>query len=314
MRVIVAGTGVQGKKRALIAKSDLVATVDPFASDVTYRTIYEVPLADYDAAILCVPDKPKIELIEYLLENRKHVLVEKPLFSENSEQILLLKQLAEKNQVTCYTAYNHRFEPHFIRAKEIIESGRLGRIYVLKLFYGNGTARLVRDSVWRDKDAGVLPDLGSRLLDTSLFWLGKSQISNFRLYASECFENNAPDYVSFGSNSNGGPSQLFEVSLLSWRNHFTADIIAENGSVHIESLCKWGPAKMVIRDRQLPSGRPNEEIITLINPDPTWSLEYDHFKNLCKKGSNNLENDMWINEVLGTLRAKIYEKDRRKFG
>ena len=26
-----------------------------------------------------------------------------------------------------------------------------------------------------------------------------------------------------------------------WRNHFTCDVLAENGSAHIESLCKWGP-------------------------------------------------------------------------
>ena len=35
------------------------------------------------------------------------------------------------------------------------------------MFYGNGTARLVRDSAWRDQGAGVLPDLGSHLLDTA---------------------------------------------------------------------------------------------------------------------------------------------------
>ncbi len=32
------------------------------------------------------------------------------------------------------------------------------------------------------------------------------------------------------------------MTLLMWRNHFTCDILAENGSAHIESLCKWGPS------------------------------------------------------------------------
>ena len=40
------------------------------------------------------------------------------------------------------------------------------------MFYGNGTARLVRESAWRDAGAGVLPDLGSHLLDTARFWFG----------------------------------------------------------------------------------------------------------------------------------------------
>ena len=76
------------------------------------------------------------------------------------------------NGAVCYTAYNHRFEPHFVRMRDLIASGELGTIYRCRMFYGNGTARLVRDSAWRDQGAGVLPDLGSHLLDTCRFWFG----------------------------------------------------------------------------------------------------------------------------------------------
>ena len=49
------------------------------------------------------------------------------------------------------------------------------------MFYGNGTARLVRDSDWRDQGSGVLHDLGSHLLDTVAYWFGQpSQISRCR--------------------------------------------------------------------------------------------------------------------------------------
>ena len=72
-----------------------------------------------------------------------------------------------------YTAYNHRFEPHFINIKRIISSGAIGTIFYCYLFYGNGTARLVRNSPWRDKGHGVLYDLGSHLIDTINFWFKK---------------------------------------------------------------------------------------------------------------------------------------------
>ena len=39
------------------------------------------------------------------------------------------------------------------------------------MFCGNGTARLVRNSLWRDKGNGVLGDLGSHLIDTTKFSL-----------------------------------------------------------------------------------------------------------------------------------------------
>ncbi|MEI6300076.1 MAG: Gfo/Idh/MocA family oxidoreductase [Betaproteobacteria bacterium] len=302
MRVIVIGLGVQGRKRLAVAGPEAVGTVDPVNPDARYKRIEDVHLASYDAALLCVPDEPKTELITYLLSNRKHLLVEKPLFADDPAALLELKRLAQSNGTVCYTAYNHRFEPHFVRMKEVIESGVLGKIYSVRMFYGNGTARLVRDSAWRDQGAGVLPDLGSHLLDTSLFWFGKPK-APFTLASANRFENRAPDHVVFGAN--GDPMLQMEVTLLSWRNHFYADVFAEKGSAHIQSLCKWGPSTFTLRERKLPSGRPDEDSVTLVQPDPTWEIEYRHFKGLCEKGHGNIDNDIWINDTLAGLRSAV---------
>ena len=133
--------------------------------------------------------------------NSKHLLVEKPLFADDPADLLQAEALAEKNRTVCYTAYNHRFEPHFVRMKELLESGRLGQIYCIRMFYGNGTARLVRDSAWRDQGAGVLPDLGSHLLDTALFWFGRAGRPGSRIQSANRFENRAFDHVAFGANT-----------------------------------------------------------------------------------------------------------------
>ena len=305
MRVIVVGMGVQGQKRSKYSGEDLVACVDPILDSAEYKRVQDVPLGLYDAAILCTPDDPKIGLIKYLLSQGKHVMVEKPLFTSNNVELKILMELAEANNVTCYTAYNHRFEPHFIRMRELIDSGELGRIYSIRLFYGNGTAKLVRDSLWRDQGSGVLPDLGSHLLDTVLDWVGELPLGSFKIHNFKCFENKSPDYVSYGTNSDEKLSLQMEVTLLSWRNHFYADVFAENGSAHIESLCKWGPSNFTVRKRKLPSGRPDEDSITLVQSDPTWKLEYDYFKDLCKTKKNNLKNDLWINSVLHNLESQI---------
>lgn len=304
MRVIVVGLGVQGNKRRNIAGKEVVAIVDPVHPEADYKTLIDVPLNSYDAALVCTPDDAKIELLMYLLDNRKHLLVEKPLLASDTSALKVLANLARTKGVVCYTAYNHRFEPHFIRMKEAIESGELGKVYCARLFYGNGTARLVRDSLWRDQRTGVLPDLGSHLLDTLLFWFGKSD-APFNVYSSNRFENQSFDHFSFGSN--GTPVVQLEVTLLNWRNHFYADVLAENGSAHIQSLCKWGPSTFTLRRRQLPSGRPDEASTTLVQSDPTWKLEYQHFKELTVTGISNIENDIWINSVLDGLAHKAME-------
>jgi scyllo-inositol 2-dehydrogenase (NADP+) len=160
MRVVVVGLGVQGRKRTAIAGAEVVATVDPVLPDAGHRRIEDVPLDTYDAALLCVPDAPKVELLTYLLRNGKHALVEKPLLSEHDGDLAALAELAAKTGAVCYTAYNHRFEPHFVRMRDLIHSGKLGRIYTVRMYYGNGTAAQVKASPWRDTGTGVLFDLG----------------------------------------------------------------------------------------------------------------------------------------------------------
>ena len=298
MRVAVVGLGVQGRKRRAIAGATVVGTVDPTVADADYRRIEDVPLGAYDAALICTPDAAKIPLLSYLLEHGKHVLVEKPLLSDHPRDIERLIDLAKARRVACYTAYNHRFEPHIVRMKKLIESGALGAIYLVRMFYGNGTARDVRNSPWRDKGAGVVPDLGSHLLDTVDFLIGRPE-GRFESWSCNAFENRAPDHFLCGVR--GRPTIELEMTLLSWRNHFACDVFAEKGSAHIESLCKWGPSIFTRRWRKLPSGRPDEDSIVLVQPDPTWSLEFKYFLSLRETGGTNLDNDLWINDTLGQL-------------
>lgn len=305
MKVIVVGYGIQGRKRKASAGTACVAVVDPVSAEATHKSLQDVPLDHYDAALVCTPDGPKPELLAHLLHNGKHVLVEKPLLTDDDAVLQELQTLAEKNRAVCYTAYNHRFEPHFIRMKELLTSEALGRAYSLRMFYGNGTARLVRDSVWRDSGAGVLPDLGSHLLDTLLFWFPRAMEWDYRLRFAYAHENRCFDQVGIEVTAGpAGPAVQLEMTLLMWRNHFTADIMAEGGSAHIESLCKWGPSTFTHRRRILPSGRPPESSVTLVQDDPTWQAEYAHFVELCRTTrQGNIATDRWLNKVLGALAA-----------
>jgi predicted dehydrogenase len=300
LRVLVIGLGVQGQKRRRVAGSDYVASVDPYNPDADYRHVADVPLGRYDAALCCIPDEPKVKILRYLLGHGKHVLVEKPLWAAEDAEIKDLEAAARATGAVCYTAYNHRFEPHFVRLRALLDSGALGRLYRCRLFYGNGTARLVRDSAWRDTGAGVVPDLASHLLDTVQFWFGDLG-GNFTLASASCFENRAPDHAVI-LNDGSDPKLEFEMTLLQWRNHFTCDLLAEHGSAHIRSLCKWGPSRFIRRRRALPSGRPTEEEVTLVQEDPTWALEYEHFKGLCRAAEPaDLSRDLWLNRTLRHL-------------
>lgn len=299
MKTVVVGLGVQGKKRRKFISPNSIVSVDPYVAEADYRFIEDISLNIYDTVLICVPDNLKLKIIKYCLENKKNVLVEKPLILNSKKKIEKLKNLADKNKVILYTAYNHRFEPHFKRLKKLLDSKKLGKIYSCRLFYGNGTARLVRNS-WRDKKSGVILDIGSHLLDTCLFWFGK-KTGNFKLRTFHKFENKSPDHATIYSDNKKLYIEL-EMSYCMWQNHFTCDVIGEKGSAHITSLCKWGPSTFIYRKRILPSGKPPEFKKTLKCSDPTWLEEYKYFQKLIRfKKKTDLTNDLWLQKQLSNI-------------
>ena len=117
--------------------------------------------------------EPSIEAIEA----GKNVLCEKPL-GRNSQEAKLMRDAARKASVKTMVAFNYRFIPAAIMAKEIVKSGRLGRIYHYRArFFTN---RLVDPNFplkWRLlKDragSGPISDLGSHSIDLARFILGE---------------------------------------------------------------------------------------------------------------------------------------------
>lgn len=301
MRTLILGMGIQGNKRKKYCEKDFIGFVDPFNPEANYKDIKDVPIQTYDAVLACIPDDPKFEIINYCLDNNKHILVEKPLILDESK-FKLIKNKIEVSNALCYIAYNHRFEPHFVKMKNLLETNILGSIYNVRMFYGNGTAQLVRDSIWRDEGKGVLSDLGSHLLDICNFWFGsKINYKNWKIVSCNNFENRSPDHCILINSDKDFQIEL-EMTMLMWKNNFTCDILAEKGSVHIESLCKWGPSKFILRKRKYPSGIPNEEQSIIINSDPTWLDEYKHFKELiCNQSKMDINWHNNLNTILNYL-------------
>ena len=304
MRVVIAGMGVQGQKRKRILGKEFKYSVDKFKR-ADYRFIDQVPLEEYDVVIVCVPDDAKLKIIKFCLENKKHILIEKPFLIPNLKTAQYMEKKIKEKKIICYTAYNHRFEPHFKKMKELIDSKVLGKIYSCRMFYGNGTAKLVKRSNWRDKNFGIITDLGSHLIDTCLFWFGK-KVKDFKLVSSRRFENKSPDHAILVSDSSLPKIEL-EMTYFMWKNYFSCDILAEKGSAHINSLCKWGPTVFTYRKRVYPSGKPKEKRQILIKSDPTWCAELKHFSKLISsKKITNFSKDIWIqNQLRKVNRNKI---------
>ena len=98
------------------------------------------------------------------------------------------------------------------------------------------------------------------------------------------------------------------MTYLMWKNNFICDILAEKGSAHISSLCKWGPSVFTYRKRVFPSGKPKEKKKILIQKDPTWLSEFKYYKGLIyQKKITDFSKDIWIQkQIYKSSKSKLF--------
>jgi scyllo-inositol 2-dehydrogenase (NADP+) len=303
VRYLVAGLGNIGQRRRALLGERCVATADPFNAAADYPSVRDCPPDGYDAAVLAIPDGGKVELIRYLLEQGKHVLVEKPLPLPDEATARELEALAQTRGVALYTAYNHRFEPLLVTMREQLQAGAIGEVYHGRLFYGNGTVRHVAGT-WRDHGLGAIADLGCHLLDLLAF-SGVVDVDRgpaLRLVAAQAIETRAPDRAAMMT---ADGRFTFDVMYHSWRNSFAFELYGHNGSIHCLGLRKWGGSELTVRTRVFPSGRPTETRWADEGPDLTWDAEVAHFERLCAAPSTDLRTDWWIAQSMHELAAAL---------
>jgi len=102
----------------------------------------------FDGFTVATPAAFHYEIAKLLIENKKHVLVEKPI-TLDSEQARHLKKLAEKYGVNLMVGHVLLFHPAIQKIKELIDKGKIG---TLQYIYSNrlnlGTVRMEENVFW----------------------------------------------------------------------------------------------------------------------------------------------------------------------
>jgi UDP-N-acetyl-2-amino-2-deoxyglucuronate dehydrogenase len=174
-----------------------------------------------------------------VLEAKKHVVIEKPLALTKAEaEKILFKALQVHKHV--FAVMQNRYSPPSIWIKELIESGRLGKIYMVQLnCYWNRDDRYYTKDSWhgkKDLDGGTLFTQFSHFIDI-LYWLFgdihniNGKLADFCHQHSTDFEDSGVVNFDF---ENGGIGSL-NYSTAVWDRNLESSmtIIAENGSIKI---------------------------------------------------------------------------------
>lgn len=133
-----------------------------------------VEATEIDALIIGSINHLHYSQIITAIENGKHLLVEKPVVTEFDELKDIVK-LSAKKKVKVFPAHNFLYRNAVLKAKEIIESGKLGQI-IHSSFISNHTISKAHASGWRTNKqlskGGTLMDSGHHLVYQSLYLLG----------------------------------------------------------------------------------------------------------------------------------------------
>lgn len=133
---------------------------------------------DIDAVDICTPNDTHAEIAIAAAAAGKMILCEKPL-ARNLEESRAMVEAIEKAKVPNTVWYNYRRIPAVTLAKQIIDSGKLGKIYhyranFLQDWTINADLPQGGEGLWRMDAAvsgsGVLGDLLSHCIDTAI-WL-----------------------------------------------------------------------------------------------------------------------------------------------
>jgi predicted dehydrogenase len=137
-----------------------------------FRDLVAAP--DIDAVIVSTPPNVHRLHCETALAAGKHVLCEKPLAS-TVEDCRAIVATAERRGRTLATGFNYRFYPAVVKARELIESGRIGEIVHVASFAGHPGGPEFTHHWVHDPDimgGGALMDNGIHAADLTLHFLG----------------------------------------------------------------------------------------------------------------------------------------------
>ncbi|MCL5069683.1 MAG: Gfo/Idh/MocA family oxidoreductase [Actinobacteria bacterium] len=177
-------------------------------------------IKDMDMVVIVTTNEVHEQLTIKSLNSGRDVIVEKPM-SVNYESTHRMIKAAEKNKKQIYVHHSSRWDRDFLLIKEVISSGLLGEILVLKafvLFCDEGWPSWGIEGManpWRVKKefyGGMLFDWGPHLVDQTLQIMGRDPVSVFGILQNAVWSSEVDDHFLAILNFKGNVYHQLECS------------------------------------------------------------------------------------------------------
>lgn len=254
VKFAVIGVGHIGKRHAeMIMRNpdaELVAISDILPAEKLGLENYPVPYfnsaealfnsgLEFDVVNVCSPNGVHSSHSILALENKKHIVCEKPMGLSKAEcEQVIYTALRVSRQVFC--VMQNRYSPPSVWIKDVIEKQLLGDIYMVQLnCYWNRDERYYKKDTWKgsaDLDGGTLFTQFSHFIDI-MFWLFgdikdiQGKFNDFNHADLTAFEDSG--LVSFNFVNGGMGSLNYSTSVWDQNLESSITIIGEKGSIKI---------------------------------------------------------------------------------
>lgn len=254
VKFAVVGCGHIGKRHAEMIvrnpESELVALVDVKEDSAIGIDAFNVPYfksiddllaanLDLDVVNICSPNGYHSEHALKALSAKKHIVVEKPMALKrlDAEKVIYKALNVHRN---LFAVMQNRYSPPSVWIKEMVDSGKLGKIYMVQLnCYWNRDDRYYKAESWhgkKDLDGGTLFTQFSHFIDI-MYWLF-GDIENIQAKFNDFNHAELTDFedsglVSFDFVEGGMGCINYSTSVWNQNLESSMTIIAEKGSVKI---------------------------------------------------------------------------------
>ncbi|MGV3527651.1 MAG: Gfo/Idh/MocA family protein [Flavisolibacter sp.] len=254
IKFAVIGCGHIGKRHAEMIdrneESVLVALVDVKEKSALGIDQYDVPFfssiddflaanIEVDVVNIATPNGFHAGQSMKALDAKKHIVIEKPMALRKLDaEKVIYKALNVHRHV--FAVMQNRYSPPSVWIKEMIESGKLGQVYIVQLnCYWNRDERYYKADSWhgkKDLDGGTLFTQFSHFIDI-MYWLF-GDVENINTRLADFNHQQLTDFEDSGVVTfdfvNGGMGCLnFSTSVWDTNLESSMTIIAENGSIKI---------------------------------------------------------------------------------
>ncbi len=208
---------------------------------------YEELLADssVEAVFIPLPNHLHLEWIRKAADAGKHILCEKPLTLNAGDTHAAIEYAVSKD-VLLMEAFMYRFHPQWLRAKELVNTGAVGRLTAVHTFfaYNNTDPKNIRNI--HDMGGGGLYDIGCYAVSTSRFLFGGEPdrvlalIDRDPVFGTDILTSAILDF--------GSGRALFTVGTNTFQSQ-KVDIYCTGGNIHVHlpfNTYADFPAKMTV--------------------------------------------------------------------